>query len=1066
MRTCASCGRENPDGFEFCGFCQAPLGSKASATEVRKTVTVLFCDVSGSTSMGEQLDPESLRRVMSRYFEEMKAVLERHGGTVEKFIGDAVMAVFGIPSVHEDDALRAVRAAAEMRDVLGTLNEELERDRGVSIVSRIGVNTGEVVAGDPAAGNTLVTGDAVNVAARLEQAAAPGDILIGETTLRLVSDAVVTEVMAPLTLKGKAEPVAAHRLERVTTGVPGLLRHLDAPMVGRERELQRLRDAFDAVVGQRRCRLVTALGTAGVGKSRLIEEFLAGRTDDVLVARGHCLSYGDGITYWPIVEMVTSVANLDETDDPEQVRAKIGGLFGATPDASIAVERLAQFLGLAGAAAAPEETHWAVRKLFESLGSAQPVVAVFEDIHWAEPSLLDLIEHVAERSSGAPILLLCTARPDLLDERSSWGSTAPEATSLSLEPLSVEESGEMIGNLLGRPGSSTDATEPIIEAAEGNPLFVEQMVAMLVDDGTLQERGEGWALPEDLTTIPLPPTITGLLEARLDRLPSEERAVIERASIEGRVFHWGSITALSGDLAPDDVARHLRTLVRRDLIGPDEAVFGGTEAFRFRHALIRDAAYERMPKEIRADLHERHSAWLEAVAADHAAEFEEVLAYHLEQAYRLRSELGPVDERGRKLAAEAARRLESSGRRAIERGDVGAASNLLSRAVTLLEPDDPTRRSLLVVLGTAYTQGGDRERATTALDEALDASARAGDERMEIRARLAGLYLLYVFEPEGVTTRMKRAAEAAIPILERLGDDEGLSIAWRILCEVALMASLAADVEKAAERAASHAERAGDRAGLSEAISWLVLVPSLGMMPPETGIRRCQEMRARVPDDRVVEAYADVIEGMCEAMLGRFDEGRAKERHGLEILADLGMKVTVGGMSIGVGRVEYLAGDLAAAERTHRDGIELLNSIGEKGYLSTHAAYLAQVLYLQDRLDESEEMTRLAEETGASDDIPTQVIRRQVHAKVLARAGKVEEAVALAEEAVALNEGTDSWDIRADALLDLGEVYELAGRADDARRATADALDVYEQKGVVPMIDRVRSRLAALEAGA
>jgi tetratricopeptide (TPR) repeat protein len=289
-------------------------------------------------------------------------------------------------------------------------------------------------------------------------------------------------------------------------------------------------------------------------------------------------------------------------------------------------------------------------------------------------------------------------------------------------------------------------------------------------------------------------------------------------------------------------------------------------------------------------------------------------------------------------------------------------------------------------------------------------------------------------------------------------------MAWRTLCEVGLMGCRAADIEAAAERAALHAERAGDRAGLTDAICWLVLVPTLGLMPPEAGIRRCREMRLRLPDDRTVEAFADIVEGMLVAMLGRFDDARAKERHGLGIFADLGMTVTLGGMSIGVGNVELWAGDLDAAERKYREGIELLDSIGEKGFLSTHAAYLAQALYRQGRLDECEEMTRLAEEAGASDDIPTQVIWRHVRAKVLARRGRFEEAATLAEAAVAFNEGTDSWDIRADALVDLGEVYELAGRRDDAVRATRAALDLYEQKGVIPVIERTRLRLAALEA--
>jgi class 3 adenylate cyclase/tetratricopeptide (TPR) repeat protein len=1064
VRICASCGRENPEGFGFCGYCRSPLGPKETLSAgVRKTVTVVFCDVTGSTSLGEQLDPESMRHVMSRFFEEMKAVLERHGGTVEKFIGDAVMAVFGIPSVHEDDALRAVRAAAEMRDALATLNKELERDRGVTIASRIGVNTGEVVAGDPTTGQALVTGDAVNVAARLEQAAAPGEILIGETTMRLVPDAVVAEAVEPLELKGKAAPVAAFRLEHVAPGAAGVARHLDAPMIGRERELRQLREAFEGAVRERRCRLATLLGAAGVGKSRLTEEFVAGPGSGALVLRGQCLSYGDGITYWPIVEMVTAVAGIGEVDDPAQVRAKIEALFGASPESAIAVERLAQFLGLAGAAAAPEETNWAVRKLFEALAGPQPVVAVFEDIHWAEPALLDLIEHITERSTGAPILLLCTARPELLDERAVWGGIR-DATSVLLERLSGDECGQMIANLLGKTEGSPEATRRITEAAEGNPLFVEQMVAMLIDDGLLRKDAERWVVAGDLATVPLPATITGLLEARLDRLSPDERAVIERASVEGRVFHWGSVTLLSSDLPPDDVSRHLRALVRRDLIGPDEAVFGGSEAFRFRHALIRDAAYERMPKETRAELHERHARWLEEVAGEHAVDFEEVLAYHLEQAYRLRSELGPIEERGRALAAEAARRLASGGRRAVARGDMRAASTLLDRAVTLLGPDDPNRIDLLVLLGTASIQAGDLDRAAEALDQGLDASIRMGDRRREIRARLVRFQVLQATRPEGVTEQIKREAEAAIPALEELGDDEGLARAWNSLCEVGLMWCHASDMEIASERAVFHAERAGDRAALSDAVTWRMFAPWLGMDRPEVAIRRCDEMRAKVPDDRLVEAFAELTQGFCDAILGHFDEGRRKQRRGQNTLIDLGLKLNIGGLSMWVGGLEFLAGDLEAAERAYREGAQMLESIGEIGYLSTQVGYFAQVLFAQGRFEEAAEKADLSERLGATDDVVTQTVWRQVRAKLLAREGLDGAAVALAEAAVAMTDGIDGWDTLESAFEDLGEVYRLVGRRDDATRALGKALDVCERKGAIVVAERVRSKIDVLDA--
>jgi class 3 adenylate cyclase/tetratricopeptide (TPR) repeat protein len=1036
------------------------MDDRHAGGEVRKTVTVLFCDVTGSTSLGEQLDPESLRGVMSRFFEEMSAVIERHGGIVEKYIGDAVMAVFGIPSVHEDDALRAVRAAAEMSDALASLNKELARDRGVTIASRIGVNTGDVVAGDATARQSLVTGDAVNVAARLEQAASPGEILIGASTNSLVRDAVVAEPVEPLALKGKTAEVSAFRLREVGIGVLGVARREDTPMVGRDRELEEFREAFDRATADRACVLVTVFGAPGVGKSRLTREFLA-RLPDATVVRGRCLSYGDGITYWPMIEMLTGVADIIDTDGQEEIRAKIGALLELSRDGSVVVERLAEFLGLAGAAASPEETHWAIRKLFEALAADRPLVAVFEDIHWAEPGLLDLIEHIAEWTQNAPILLVCLSRPDLLDARPEWGRQASGAT-LLLEPLTKDESGRLISALLGRSDSPVPVSARVTEAAEGNPLFVEQLVAMLIDDGLLEPDGDGWRLTGDLSELAMPPTISGLMQARLDRLPDGEQRVIERGAVEGRVFHWGSVTELSEDLNPAEVGRHLMALRRRDLIGPEEALFGVSAAFRFRHALIRDAAYDRIPKRSRSELHEQHARWLERTAGDRVGEFEEVLAYHLEQAAVLRSELGPLDDHGRELAAEAATRLATGGRRAIARGDLGAAGTLLDRAVDLMDPTDPVRIDLLVRLGTAAIDGGDLERARSALEEARDASHRMSDPGLEIRARLALLAVLWQTEPEGVTERLEQEARAAIPVLQELGDDEGLARAWSSLCEVALMRCHASDMETASEHATYHAERAGDRAALSFSAVWRFVAPGLGMTRPEVAIQRCEEIRAWLPDDRMVEAHSQIAQGSCASLLGLFDEGRESLRRAEEIFRDLGHKLWLAGIGMNRGWLEVLAGDLDAAEHAFRRAIRMLESIGELGFRSTAAVNLAGVLYEQGRFDETAEMVGMSEGLGASDDLVNNVVGRGIRAKLLARDGKSKASIALAEEAVSLVEGIDFYDTIAAAYENAGEVYRLTGRVDDARRALERALDVYERKGVLPSIEQVRAKLAAI----
>jgi class 3 adenylate cyclase/tetratricopeptide (TPR) repeat protein len=1031
--------------------------------EVRKTVTVVFCDVTGSTSLGEQLDPESLRGVMSRFFEEMRTVLERHGGTVEKFIGDAVMAVFGIPAVHEDDALRAVRAAVEMREALASLNKELERDRGITIASRIGVNTGAVVAGDADARQSLVTGDAVNVAARLEQSAAPGEILIGASTMDLVRDAVVAEPVEPLSLKGKTAPVTAFRLQDVAESALGVARRLDAPIVGRVSELASLRACFDSAARDRTCLLATVVGEPGVGKSRLVREFVAGLPEASVVTRGRCLSYGDGITYWPVVEMLTALAGILDTDGPGEIRTKIEGLFEGAPDGAIAAERVAEFLGLAGAAASPEETHWAIRKLFQALAADRPLVAVFEDIHWAEPGLLDLIEHVTEWTLDAPILLVCPARPDLLDARPDWGG-GRASTMLHLDPLSLDESDRLIAGLLGRPESPTPLTARVMRAAEGNPLFVEQMVAMLIDEGHIERDGDSWVVTGDLSEVTVPPTIASLLQARLDRLPAAEQRVIERGAVEGRVFHWGSVTELSADLDPSEVGRHLMSLRRRDLIGPEQALFGGSEAFRFRHALIRDAAYERIPKRTRAELHDGHARWLERTAGGRVAEFEDVLAYHLEQAYLLRAELGPVDDRGRDLAARVSRLLAAGGRRAMDRGDMSAAMNLLERAGGLMDVDDPALPDLLVRLGRAAIEGGELELAGTALDRAEEASARVGDEAAGLRTRLARLELLMSSNPEGVTEKTRAETAKAIPVLERLGDDEGLARAYRAVAEIGLIRCRAADAEAAVERAAFHAERAGDRSAIADALFWLAVTPWLGSSRPEEMIRRCEDVRARAPDDRMVEAFTSFVDGMAEVMLGRPEEGRARHRHAEQIVRDLGMQLTVGASVVFTGGLEAIAGDFAAAERLYRDGYEVLVAIGEKGYLSTVAGVLARTLVELGRLDEALELAQVAKESGASDDLSTQVFWRQARARVLARRGGLDEAIRLAEEAVALMEGADAADSMADARADLSEVYELAGRRDDARRTLREALELYERRGNQPVAERTRARLERLEA--
>ena len=691
MPSCLTCGESNLESARFCSSCGARLEREPTATvEVRKTVTVVFADVVGSTSLVDKLDPESARRVLDRFFETMRVVVERHGGTVEKFIGDAVMAVFGIPVLHEDDALRAVRAASEMRAALEGLNVELRDTFGASIQMRVGVETGEVVAGDPGSGQAFATGDAVNVAARLESAARPGEILLGGSTYHLLRHALTVESIGPLTLKGRTESVTAYRL--LATGIGTRSRRLESRLVGRGHELDLLSEAFERVVVDRSSRLVTVIGEAGVGKSRLADEFVNARSSEATIIRGRCLPYGAGIT-WPLKEAIGEAAGLVGGESPDDARAKIRRLVESTAEADLIVERMAETIGLAETVPEHLGSTWAARRLFEEIARQRPLIVVFDDIQWAETNFLDLVEDVVQGSGDMPALVLCMARPELLDLRLSWASAETRAKPIFLEPLSDEESERMIGNLLDGGELDEVARTRIVEASDGLPLFVEEMVAMLLEEGVLRRQDGRW-LATDLSRISAPATIHALLAARLDRLDVLERALLARGSIEGQVFHRGAVVCLSPEPERAGIQERLTTLAMKELIRPESAVFADEDAYRFHHLLFRDVAYESLRKEERATLHDQYAGWLEGKAGERTSEYDEILGYHLEQACRYENELRAGGTVEGELAGRAAERLGSAGLRAHARGDWSAAANLLSRALGLLAQDNDARAKL------------------------------------------------------------------------------------------------------------------------------------------------------------------------------------------------------------------------------------------------------------------------------------------------------------------------------------------------------------------------------------
>jgi class 3 adenylate cyclase/tetratricopeptide (TPR) repeat protein len=1009
---CASCGAENREGARFCDACGTALEARPTR-EVRKVVTVLFCDVTGSTALGERIDPESLRRVMGRYFETAKAIVERHGGTVEKFIGDAVMAVFGVPTVHEDDALRGVRAADELRTGLAELNEELERNYGTHLELRMGLNTGEVVTGTE---ERLATGDAVNVAARLEQAAQPGEVLLGEETYRLVREAVVAQPASSIEAKGKAEPLRAQRLVSIHVELPS--RRHDAPMIGRERQRRLLEHAFANVVSERVCHLFTILGSAGVGKSRLAREFL-GAVENTTVVSGRCLSYGEGISYWPVTQVVKQLVAEGSLDGP-----------------------LASILGDASAASSPQEIAWAFRKLLEAHAADEPVILVFEDVHWGEPAFLDLVEHVADLSRDAPILLLCMARPELLDARPVWGGGKLNATNVLLEPLRPDETAQLLGALGGDLPDGLRGR--ILEAAGGNPLFVEEMVAVAAE-------GDG--------DVAVPPTIQALLAARLDQLDPAERVVLERGAVEGQVFHRGAIAALSPD--EPQVDGRLVTLVRKDLVRPEPAVIPNDDAYRFRHLLIRDTAYDALPKATRAQLHERFATWLDEHGGD-LIELDEIVGYHLEQAFRYRAELGPLDDDSSGLGARAARRLRRGADRAGERGDIQAAKVLLSRAVELLPADADELGDTQLELTRALVDLGSYDEAEAMRREAVAVADATGDERLLARAALARVELQAQADPGTTMEEALAVTERMLAELERLDDEEGAVWALRLTGTFRGWLGQSAESLALLKQALERAEHLSPRIA-ADIVIWMMLEFWWGSTPTDEGLRRCVEISTQTRSKRV-EAMAMIVLGSLKAARGEPEDGRREVADGRSLLLELNDRISWGGTSMIEGEIELALGNAEAAYDVLAAGEQVLSESAETGYLSSVVATRAQAALALGREDEALALADDVERLAAADDFEPRTRAHTVRGLVLSRRGELAAAAVELDEAAALCEPTDYSVLRLWFALARVELARASGQPEAERAALERALALAEAKAYLVHVHRLRGQLDALVA--
>jgi len=968
----------------------------------RRTVTVLFCDVVGSTRLAERLDPEVYRGVISRYFELVREAIERHGGTVEKFIGDAVMAVFGVPDVHEDDALRAARAAVDVRDAIRAEKWDLPLE------ARIGLNTGEVHVMSAPGEDLHVSGAAASIAAQIEGRAPAGGVLLSGETYRLVRDAVRAE-----------EVEGAWRLEEVVPGAPAYARRLDVPLVGRESELERLHDAYADARAHERCRVVTVIGEAGIGKTRLIRELLARVADEARVFVGRCVSYGAGATYLPIAEIVRQAVS-----DPSL--EALEALLEGEDDAEQVALRVADLVGVTESPAAPGEAFWAVRRFVEALARRQPVVLVLDDIHWAEPTLLDLVEYVGEWAE-ASVLVLCAARRDLLETRPSWGGPTSTGFIVELEPLTPEDVAAFVVEVAKDP-VDPEVKRRIVEQAGGNPLFAEQL---------LQLEAEA----PDLAFASTPPTVEALLASRLNRLDARALAVLRRASVVGRRFTRDELQDLTPPEEVERTERQVLELTERALVHPAE------HAFRFHHVLVRDVAYRGIPKLERAHLHE-----LAARGLDRRDGADELVGYHFERAYGYLTELARADAQTRKLAAAGGERLGRAGIRAWRRADAPAAVNLLLRAIELV----PDAHDLTCELALALAVSGKVEPAKEFLARVSDAP----DRRIAVRGRLELAHLRSLSEPDRARELVDTASNA-IPVLEVAGDDRALGRAWLAIAHVrgGFYCQYAA-MEDSAAQAAEYYRRAGWSP--STALNDLASALYFGPKPVEEAIAQCEALLREHVGDRASEANVVVWLGGLEGMRGAFETARNHVARAKERYLELGLTTAaVDDCGRLLAAVELGAGFPDRAEQALRECCAILQDRQQTQVLASRAGELAEALYAQGLYDAAEEWTNRARESAGEDDLDAALSWQPVETKLLARRGKLEEAEVLAQATLDLAAKTDGPNHKANAYLALAVIDRLSGREEEARDAVSNACSLYEEKENV--VAAVRARTLLLE---
>jgi class 3 adenylate cyclase/tetratricopeptide (TPR) repeat protein len=783
--TCPNCGEENPERFQFCGACGARLsGARAPAGEERKVVSVLFADLVGFTARSDRADPEDVRATLRPYHARVKREIERFGGTVEKFVGDAVMAVFGAPVGHEDDAERAVRSALRIVEAIPELNEARP---GLELAVRVAVNTGEAVVSleaRPEQGEGIVAGDVVNTASRLQGAAPVGAAVVGETTYRATKDVIVYEELPPVALKGKAEAVPVWRAVTAKSRYVVEIPRAPTPFIGREEELALLKQTYLRSLREASVQLVTVTGEPGVGKSRLIGEFSTFVDDQpeiVFWRQGRCLPYGEGITFWALGEIVKAQTGILESDGLEEAGQKLAETVGlVTEDPSQRdwlKARLAPLVGTSAESigtAEREESFAAWRTFLEGVASVRPLMLVIEDLHWADPAMLSFVEHLLDWSIDVPMLVLCSARPELYERVPNWGGGKRNSTTIALPPLSSDDTARLVSALLSEAVLPAETQSVLLERAGGNPLYAEEFVRMLTDLGILVRQGRAWRIATD-GHIPVPESVQALIAARLDTLPPERKSLLHDASVVGKVF-WSGAIASTGGIEEEEVRERLHELGRKELVRPSRtSSIEGHAEYAFWHILVRDVAYSQIPRAARAEKHRAVAEWIERIAGERVGDHAELLAHHYEQALDLARATGTAVDVS-ELENRARQFLVMAGDRALSL-DVAKAHAYHSRALDLTPPGHPDRPAILVKAGDAGWQAGYWVEAQSEYEEAIRGFRELNDHRGMARAMI-GLTMPLSFGPGGETSRTDSILAEAVELLEPLGPTPELARAY------------------------------------------------------------------------------------------------------------------------------------------------------------------------------------------------------------------------------------------------------------------------------------------------